>query len=72
MRMKRRNPSSGSSRSHENLVVGSKVKDLVSKEGLRSSGDLTEALSKYIGDKLYKAIERAKANGRQTVRPEDL
>lgn len=71
MRIRRRNPNSGSSR-HENLVVGSKIKELVAKEGLRSSGDLTDALSKYLAEKIRRAIERAKANGRQTLRPEDL
>ena len=68
----RRNPSSGHSSGRENLVVGSKVKELVASKGLRSSGDLTEALSKYLAEKLHRAIERAKANGRQTLRPEDL
>lgn len=75
MRLVRRNPSQGSGsvrRSREILVVGSKVKDLISSKGLRSSGELVEALSKHVEDKLMKAIERAKANGRQTIRPEDL
>jgi histone H3/H4 len=65
-------PSKGSRKSRDILVVGSKVKDLISDKGLRSSGDLIEALSKHIETKLLRAIERAKANGRQTIRPEDL
>lgn len=68
----KRRPNPTSERSRENLVVGSKIKDFVSKNGLRSSGDLTDALSRYLEDKLKRAIERAKANGRQTLRPEDL
>jgi len=54
------------------LVVQSKVKDVVSATGMNSSGDLAEALSVVVEKKLIKAVERAKANGRKTVRPEDL
>lgn len=74
MYLHKRNPSAGKStkRSRDILVVGSKVKDLISDKGLRSSGDLVEALSKHIETKIMRAIERAKANGRQTIRPEDL
>jgi histone H3/H4 len=54
------------------LVVQSKVKDVVSAAGMNSSGDLAESLSIVVEKKLIKAVERAKANGRKTVRPEDL
>jgi histone H3/H4 len=56
----------------EMLVVVSKVKDVISAGDMNSSGDLAEALSAVVEKKLHKAIERAKANGRKTVRPEDL
>lgn len=68
----RRNPEGSTKSSGESLVVASKIKALIGKSGLRSSGDLVEALSAHIEQKLKRAMERAKANGRQTIRPEDL
>lgn len=51
------------------LVVGAAVKDSIE---LRASGDLVEALNTHVFDLLQLAQKRAKANGRQTIRPEDL
>jgi histone H3/H4 len=56
----------------ELLIVASKVKEFIGKADMNSSGDLAEALSGKVEHKLTRAIERAKANGRKTVRPEDL
>lgn len=53
-------------------VVASKVKELVKKHGMMSSGDLSDALSTELEAMVKKATERAKANGRKTVRAEDL
>ncbi len=54
------------------VVVQSKVKDFIkSKEG-QSSGDLVDALNKKVMGLLADAVARAKANGRTTVRPQDL
>ena len=53
-------------------VVASQVKQLVNKMGMMASGDLADAVSKYVEDGLSKAVARAKANGRKTVRAEDL
>jgi len=53
-------------------VVASKVKELLKKQGMMSSGDLADAASAMLEDALKKASARAKANGRKTVRPEDL
>jgi len=39
---------------------------------MRASGEFFEALDKHVSDELGKAIARAKANGRKTLRPEDL
>jgi hypothetical protein len=39
---------------------------------MRASGDFFKALDKQVADELAKAIARAKANGRKTLRPEDL
>lgn len=58
--------------SKENLVVGSKVKDLIKESELRSDGDLVEALSDKVEGMLKEAMKRCKENGRSTVRPCDL
>lgn len=56
----------------ETLVVGSKVKDLIKENDLRSDGDLVEALSGRVEEMLKSAMGRCKENGRSTVRPCDL
>lgn len=56
----------------DSLVVGSKVKEAVKKGGCNMAGNFPEALSKVVEYKVKKACERAKANGRKTVRPEDI
>ena len=53
-------------------VVASKVKEFVKKHGLNSSSDLVDGLDRKIESLLKEAIERAKANGRKTLRPYDL
>ncbi len=54
------------------LVVASKIKDVVKAAGLQSSGDLVDGVSEKVYSMLAAAAERAKANGRATVRPYDL
>lgn len=56
----------------EIVVVGSKVKDVVRSAGLRSDGDLVQAVSEKVHDLLEAAIGRAQGNKRGTVRPYDL
>ncbi len=58
--------------SKEQLVVGSKVKDFIKEEELRTDGDLLEALSEKVEAMLKSAMQRCKENGRSTVRPCDL
>jgi hypothetical protein len=58
--------------SREILIVGSKMKDVVKSAGCMSSGDLIEALSQKVHEILSSATQRAKGNGRSTVRPYDL
>ncbi len=53
-------------------VVASKIKELINSKGMMSAGDLAEAASAALEDMLNKAVKRAAANGRKTVRPEDL
>jgi hypothetical protein len=63
---------SGGKGSKEILIVGSKMKDVVKNAGCMSSGDLIEALSERVHEILASAAQRAKDNGRSTVRPYDL
>ncbi|MCC7138655.1 MAG: hypothetical protein IT460_09550 [Planctomycetes bacterium] len=55
-----------------NMVVASKVKDAVRGAGVRAAGDLVDAVNAAVGGLLKAAIGRCKANGRGTVRPQDL
>lgn len=52
------------------LVVKSKVKDVV--KDMRFAGDFADALDKKVSEIVKGAASRAKANGRATVRPNDL
>lgn len=56
----------------ETLIVVSKVKDYIKKKGCQTASDSIPALSKEVTKLLDKAIERVRANGRQTVKPQDL
>ncbi|MFH0715134.1 MAG: hypothetical protein V1847_05180 [Candidatus Diapherotrites archaeon] len=56
----------------ELFVVTSKVKEAISKSDMNCAGDAAEALSAKVEWKIKRAVERAKANGRKTVRPEDF
>ena len=58
--------------SKETLVVGSKVKDFIKDNDLRSDGDLIDSLSDRVAEMLKSAMQRCKENGRSTVRPCDL
>lgn len=53
----------------ENLINKSKVKDSTD---LNVSSDFYEHLNKTIHELISKAAERAKANGRKTLKPMDL
>lgn len=53
-------------------VVASKIKDLLKQHGMMSAGDLADAASAVMEEMLAKAVNRAKENGRKTVRPCDL
>lgn len=48
------------------------MKELLNKHSMMVSGDLAEALSSHVEELLKKASDRAKENGRKTVRPCDL
>lgn len=54
------------------LVVQSKVKEYAQSKGVRVAGDFADALSAEVQGLIDNAIERAKDNGRQTIRAGDL
>ena len=54
------------------LVVGSKIKEAIKKEGCNTAGDAVDSLSEHVGWLVKKAAARAKANGRKTVRGVDF
>ncbi len=56
----------------ELLVFGSRVREIIKKGKMNMSGDFAAALSKKVEGLIKEAIQRAKANGRKTVRPYDL
>ena len=56
----------------EILVVQSKIKSYIRSINLNSSGDLAEGLSRVVRKVLNNAAERAKADGRKTIRIIDL
>lgn len=56
----------------EMLVVQSKVREIVKKTDANMSGDFVEALSNKVEEMVTQAVNRAKANGRKTVRSYDL
>ncbi len=60
------------SKSKEIVVVGSKVKEVIKEAGLRSDGELVEAVSNKVHDLLAAAVKRCQENNRSTVRPHDL
>jgi len=54
------------------LVVGSKVKEMIKSKGCKTAGDTLDALNDAVASMLQDAVARAKANKRSTVRPQDL
>lgn len=56
----------------EVFAVTSKVKEYIKSKGCQTSGDAVEELNKKIKCLLDQAVCRVKANGRATVKPQDL
>lgn len=54
------------------MIVAAQMKAKLAAGGMRSSGDLTAALTAKAEELLEAAAARAKKNGRQTVQPHDL
>jgi hypothetical protein len=58
--------------SETTFVRISAVKDFNKEAGYRSDGELIEALNTRVSEILTAAQERARTNGRSTIRPGDL
>jgi histone H3/H4 len=56
----------------EGYVVKSKVKEFAKNSGMRFAGDAFESLDELVKNALEKAAERAKQNGRKTIRGFDI
>lgn len=60
----------------EMLLVQSKVREVIKskggEQGIRTSEDFLTGLNEVIHDAISKAIDRAKKNGRATLREYDL
>lgn len=57
---------------HVSLVVESRVRDVIKKENMRTAEDYLGGLSNMVHKLILAATKRAKANGRQTVREQDV
>lgn len=53
-------------------TVTSKVKELIKSKEMNCGGDFVDALDKAVEENVSRAVERAKANDRKTVRSNDL
>lgn len=54
------------------LVIASKIREHLATRGMRTSADVIEATSKVVEHHLDRAVARANAAGRQTVKGTDL
>lgn len=55
----------------EVLVVASKVRNYLKGKGVKMSGEMIGALNETVKHLLDRAADRAKANKRATVKPQD-
>jgi hypothetical protein len=56
----------------ESYIVQSKVKSLIKKNKMKCSSDVWNAINGLISHTVAKGCDRAKANGRKTLRGADL
>lgn len=56
------------------MVTASRAKDFAKEvgDGIRCQGDFVDALNTKLATSIHDAVDRANANGRKTLRPEDL
>ena len=65
-------PTSEAAERRELTIVQARVHELIRSKEKRVSDKFLVALSEHVEQVIAKAIERATANGRSTLRPEDL
>ncbi len=56
----------------ESLLVASKVKAMIKGADCNTAGDALDGLNGWVGWLITQATQRAKANGRKTVRAHDF
>jgi hypothetical protein len=56
----------------EAFIVQSKVKNLIKKSKMKCSSDVIKELNQIVANHIGKGCNRAKANGRKTLRAADL
>jgi histone H3/H4 len=54
------------------LIVQSKVREVIRQKEKRVSDEFIGALSDYVLRTIERAVQRCSANGRSTLRPEDI
>lgn len=54
------------------VIVQSRLRDAIKDLDLRMDGDLPDALNDKVLELLHEGAERARDNGRKTLRPYDL
>lgn len=54
------------------VVLASRIKDVARKSKLRVSGDFVDGVNAVVLEGLKRAVDRCKANGRQTLRAQDM
>ena len=56
----------------ELLIVRSKIREYAKKKKVNLGGDASQALSKEVARLIDRAVERAKANRRSTIKGRDI
>ena len=56
----------------ESYIVKSKVREFAKEKEMNVSGEADKALSEAVENLLEKAVERAEANGRKTIKARDI
>ena len=69
---KRKSPKKKAAANNEVLVVSSKIKAAIKDAGCNTSGDAIEGINQWVYWLIEQASERAKMNGRKTVRNHDF
>ena len=69
---KKKGKTTKSKKNKEVLVVASKIKAYVRDQGMNTSGDAINCLSEKVYTMLDEATARTNANGRKTLKPQDV